>query len=114
MFGTKIVEIERVVEKTVRVKDPLNVQLVSAHTELLAEYRELLVAHKALLDTLRKTPVYPAAATGPLFLTEEEEDAQYQNSAGLRLAPAPNPFEDLREDEAMLNDFGLSGHIVLN
>lgn len=110
MFGTKIVEIERVVEKTVRVKDPLNVQVFALYTQLLTEHRQLLETHRALINTLRKTPVYPAAASAPLYLTEEEEDAQVTN-AGLRLAPAPNPFEDLREDEEMLRGLGLSNEI---
>lgn len=85
-------------------KEPINTELMNAHTSLLTEYRALMAEHLKLLNTLRQTPMYGPVSETPLYYTDDEaEDAAVVNRE-LRLAPPPdpNPFEDMREDEAEL------------
>lgn len=105
MFRTKVEP------KTVRLKDPLNTEIASLYTKLLAEHTALLVEHRLLLTKLRETPLYAAPSGERLWVSEDQEDA-----AQLRLAPAyPNPFEDDRQDEAELRfASNLLGNAELN
>lgn len=93
------------------VQEPLNTKLIAEHTKLLAEHRQLLANYVVLIETLRATPHWANPSATPLYRTEEEEDAiVHDPGTGRRLSVVPdfpNPFEDVRDDEAVLANLGL-------
>lgn len=74
-------------------------QWADLYSQLLAEHRALMREHRKLLGALRETPLYAPNSESRLYYNEEEEDRAVSRG----YAPGvPDPFLDLREDEALL------------